>query len=505
MDVRPRQPASERAGDEQPPALGRSVVGGSPRGATRGRTTTSAEGTPSFDVVSDPTPGLVLVYSRLHPHLPSAVPFAVPTSTLGRESDNTLAIPEAAVSRHHARFERRSDGQLWVVDTQSMNGTFVNGRRVREQALACHDVVRVGDTLFRYVDKGSYGYGAYRIDGSVVKAAQPFTHGVEKPYLIGGYQIDAVLDRIAKVSLSTISVVVTGESGTGKELVAREIHRLSGRQGLFQAINCAAPPDSLIESELFGYRRGAFSGAVSDKPGLVRAAHGGTLFLDEIGDMPLDAQAKLLRVLQEKEVLPVGATVPEKVDVRVVCATHRDLEAHVAQGTFRGDLLARLRELSVRLPPLRERREDLYPLVLHFLAQRGLSSQALSFPFMLAVAHYDWPYNVRELESAVRVAVTLSQGAQLDLQHLPETVRAALDGHGAASAASLRPAKADDPGAASAASAERREVPSEEALRELLELHNGNIAAVGAALGKHRMQVHRWLRRYDIDINDFRR
>jgi DNA-binding NtrC family response regulator len=426
------------------------------------------------------------------------------------------------VSRHHARFERRGDGQIWVIDTQSMNGTFVNGRRVREHALACHDMVRIGDTLFRYVDKGIYGYGAYRIDGGVVKQARPFTHGVEKPYLIGGYQIDAVIDRIAKVSLSNISVVVTGESGTGKELVAREVHRLSGRKGLFQAINCAALPENLIESELFGYRRGAFSGAVSDKMGLVRAAHGGTLFLDEIGDMPLDAQAKLLRVLQEKEVLPIGATVAEKVDIRVVCATHRDVDAHVAQGTFRGDLWARLRELQVKLPPLRERREDLYPLVLHFLARLGLTPQAVSFPFMLAVAHYDWPWNVRELESAVRVAVTLSGGAQLDLQHLPEAVRAALDGHGSAVASHgikvapaistlrdgdvRRTARAADAAKAGPSdwSARRADAPSRDALLELLRLTKGNIAAVGAALGKHRMQVHRWLRRYEIDINDFR-
>jgi transcriptional regulator of acetoin/glycerol metabolism len=295
----------------------------------RGRTTTSVEGIPSFDVVTDPTPGLALIYSRLHAHLPSAVPFAVPSVSLGRESDNTLSIPEAAVSRYHARFERRQDGRTWVVDAQSTNGTFVNGRRVRELALSLHDVIRIGDTLFRFVDHGIYGYGAYRIDGTIVRQARPFMHGVEKPLLVGGYQIDAILDRIAKVAQSNISVVVTGESGTGKELVAREIHRLSGRKGAFQAINCAALPENLIESELFGYRRGAFSGANSDKTGLVKAAHGGTLFLDEVGDMPLEAQAKLLRVLQEKEVLPIGATNAERVDVRVVCATHRDLEAHV--------------------------------------------------------------------------------------------------------------------------------------------------------------------------------
>jgi DNA-binding NtrC family response regulator len=487
---------------------------------TRGRTTTSVEGIPSFDAVSDPTPGLALVYSRLHSHLPSAVPFAVPTVSLGRESDNTLSIPEAAVSRYHARFERRSDGAVWLVDNQSTNGCFVNGRRIREQALAGHDVVRIGDNLLRFVDSGIYGYGAYRLDGTVVEQARPFNHGVAQPLLIGGYQIDAVIDRLAKVAQSNIAVVVQGESGTGKELVARELHRLSGRKGPFQAINCAALPANLIESELFGYRRGAFSGATSDKPGLVRAAHGGTLFLDEVGDMPLEAQAKLLRVLQEKEVLPLGATVAERVDVRVVCATHRDLEAQVAQGAFRGDLLARLRELSVTLPPLRERREDLYQLVLHFLAKLGKAGTEVSFPFMLALAHYDWPYNVRELESAIRVAITLSSGGALDLLHLPETVRRALENHGApahtgpgqlsgAGLSTFRGTSSLVAGATSpappAAPKVRGETPSEDELRELLARHHGNIAAVGRELGKERMQVHRWLRRYNLDIEQFRR
>ncbi len=486
---------------------------------TRGRTTTSVEGIPSFDVVSDPTPGLALVYSRLHAHLPSALPFAAPIVTLGRESDNTLSIPEAAVSRYHARIERRADGRFWVVDTQSTNGTFVNGRRAREHALETHDVLRIGDTLFRFVDEGIYGYGAYRIDGTIVQQARPFQHAVRDPLLIGGYQIDAIIDRVAKVASSSIAVVITGESGTGKELVAREIHRLSARRGAFQAINCAALPANLIESELFGYRRGAFSGATHDKTGLVRAAHGGTLFLDEVGDMPLEAQAKLLRVLQEKEVLPLGATQAERVDVRVVCATHRDLEAQVAAGLFRGDLLARLRELSVRLPPLRERREDLFPLVLHFLKVMGQGDTHVTFPFMLAVAHYRWDYNVRELESAIRVATTLSGGGQLDLPHLPETVRRALEGHGApaeqsqsapvvSQAALTYRGPVDMPQGIHTQrpiAPRRGDSPTEDELRELLSRHRGNIAAVGRELGKERMQVHRWLRRYKIDIEDYRR
>jgi DNA-binding NtrC family response regulator len=483
---------------------------------SRGRTTTSVEGVPNFDVVSDPTPGLALVYSRLHVHLPAAVPFALPVVTLGRESDNTLSIPEAAVSRYHARFERRND-LYWAVDLQSTNGTFVNGRRVREHPLSVHDVVRIGDTIFRYVDRAIYGYGAYRIDGTLVEQARPFNHGVVQPLLIGGYQIDAVTDRIAKVASSSISVVVRGESGTGKELVAKELHRQSGRSGPFQAINCAALPATLIESELFGYRRGAFSGANSDKVGLVLAAHGGTLFLDEIGDMPLEAQAKLLRVLQEKEVTPVGATVPERVDVRVVCATHRDLEAHVAEGRFRGDLLARLRELLFHLPALRERREDLYSLVLHFLRRFGQKEPQVTFPFMLAIAHYAWPYNVRELESAVRVALTLSGGGPLDIVHLDDPIRRALDRHGSPAdqgpevvavppgGSTLRDAGGTIRPEPSPPPARKGDAPTLEQLSALLERHNGNIAAVGRELGKERMQVHRWLRRYNLDVERFRR
>jgi sigma-54 dependent transcriptional regulator, acetoin dehydrogenase operon transcriptional activator AcoR len=199
------------------------------------------------------------------------------------------------------------------------------------------------------------------------------------------------------------------------------------------------------------------------------------------------------------------------VDIRVVSATHRDLQALVDREQFRGDLLGRLREVSIHLPPLRERREDLFPLVLHFLHQLGHTTPQVSFPFMLAVGHYDWPYNVRELESAVRVAHTLSGGQPLDLQHLPETTRAALEGHGANAGPPLRMPEAavtlrDGNQLRSALDSVRKSdaAPNEDQLRSLLTHHRGNIAAVGAALGKHRMQVHRWLRRYNIDVNDYR-
>ena len=382
---------------------------------------------------TDPTPGLALVYSRLHPHLPSAVPLAIPVVTLGRECENTLSIPESSVSRQHLRLERRDDGSVWVVDTGSLNGTFVNGRRVHEQALVAHDLLRVGDSIFRFVAQGVYGYGAYRVDGSVVRKARPFVHDVGRSTLIGGYQLDALLDRVATVAHSDLNVLVVGEIGTGKHLLARELHRASGRTGPMLGLNCAALPDAQIESELFG-RASAEPGEV-DQPGLLRAARGGTLFLDEVGDLPLAVQDKLLHVLHEKTLAPLHPTddrgALERVDVRLVCATHDDLRERVAEGSFRGSLLSRLRERELALPPLRERREDLYPLLLHFLALHGHPTSAVSFAFVFALVHYPWPYNVGELERAIRVAVRLADGATLDLQHLPEGVRAAIEQSGA--------------------------------------------------------------------------
>lgn len=443
----------------------------------------------------DPTPGLVLVYSKLHAHLPSALPFRTSETTLGRDSSNSLALPEAAVSRHHAAIDRRGDS-FWIRDLGSTNGTWVGGQQINECPLAEHDVVRVGDSIFRVALQGVHQYSAYRLDGSIVDGLRRFAHPPSAT-LIGGCQIDALLERLGKVAGTRLGVVITGESGTGKELVARELHQQSGRQGPFQAINCAALPSTLLESALFGHRRGAFTGAIADKTGLVQAAHRGTLFLDEIGDMVLEAQAKLLRVLQEREVLPLGATSPESVDVRVVCATHRDLDEMVASGSFRGDLLARLREFHVHLPPLRERLEDIYRLVCHFRDASGAPEATVEFPYMLALAHYRWPYNVRELESAVRLSIALGPGPSLQLEHLPEPIQAAVeDEDSARSQAARSPAQAAQPRPAG--------TPSEDELREHLSQYGGNIAAVGRVYGKERMQVHRWLKRYGIDPNEYR-
>ena len=253
-----------------------------------------------------------------------------------------------------------------------------------------------------------------------------------------------------------------------------------------------------MESELFGYKRGAFSGAERDKPGIIRAAHQGTLLLDEIGDMPLDAQAKLLRVIQSKEVLPLGATQAERIDVRFVSATHRDLRRLQQENRFREDLFARLNEYQLRLPPLHERKEDVYALSRAFLNRLNRPDLGLSVPLMVALLHHDFPYNVRELEAAIKRAVALSRTTLLDVELLPDSIRESLVDYG-------RPAEGDAARAdAGSAQADAGQAPREEELRALLAAHAGNVAAVGRVLGKARMQVHRWMKRYGIEVDDYR-
>ncbi len=225
----------------------------------------------------------------------------------------------------------------------------------------------------------------------------------------------AVFDLIERVAPSDVSVLIQGETGTGKELVARAVHEASRRAARpFVAVNCAAVPANLLESELFGHVRGAFTGAVADRAGHFRSADGGTLFLDEIGDMPLEMQAKLLRVLQEGEVRPVGGSKTHRVDVRVVAATHRDLKAMCAEGRFREDLLFRLDVVRLELPPLRDREGDVAllagALVGKLAAELGVVTPELTPEALERLAAWRWPGNVRELENELRRAIALSGG-----------------------------------------------------------------------------------------------
>ena len=234
--------------------------------------------------------------------------------------------------------------------------------------------------------------------------------------------------KLAEVVAPTGStVLIQGESGTGKEVVARYIHNLSARADApFLSINCGALPENLLESELFGHVKGSFTGAVRDKQGLFAAARGGTFFMDEVGEMPPSLQIKLLRVLQEREVIPVGATEAIPVDVRIVAATNRDLEEEVRRGHFRSDLFYRLNVIAMELPPLRERKEDLILLIEHTLQElasdRDGEPKALSAEALDAVVVYDWPGNVRELQNALEHAVVLTKGDLIDAAAVPERI-----------------------------------------------------------------------------------
>ena len=242
-------------------------------------------------------------------------------------------------------------------------------------------------------------------------------------------KIAAILEMVRTIAPTTSTVLITGESGTGKELVARAIHEASDRREKpFVSINCGAFPETLLESELFGYLKGAFTGADSNKKGIIESAHGGTLFLDEIGDTSLLMQVKLLRVLQERVVRPLGGTIDFSVDVRLIASTNRDLQTMVSAGQFREDFYYRVSVIPIHVPPLRERREDIEPLARHFLRRfalqmgkplRDIDPEALS-----AMSRYSWPGNVRELENAIERAVAISDGgdSSVRLGHLPEPV-----------------------------------------------------------------------------------
>ncbi|MES1208354.1 MAG: sigma-54 dependent transcriptional regulator [Pseudomonadota bacterium] len=249
-------------------------------------------------------------------------------------------------------------------------------------------------------------------------------------------------ERIETIAQSDAPVLITGESGTGKELVARTLHDRSTRRAkAFIAVNCAAFPETLLEAELFGHERGAFTGAVKRRDGRFKAADGGTLLLDEIAEVPLPAQAKLLRVLQEGTVEPLGTNESTKVDVRIISATHRNLRERIKEGRFREDLYYRLNVLDIEIPPLRERRGDMPLLLQYFLnkfTQPGKTPSTISPRAWAVLSQYHFPGNVREFAHAIEHAVVLANGGEIEVEHLPGGITGTLDGTASTPAGSLR-------------------------------------------------------------------
>jgi DNA-binding NtrC family response regulator len=298
-----------------------------------------------------------------------------------------------------------------------------------------------------------------------------------------------VLRMISRLKDTRTPVLISGESGTGKELVARAIHfRGALAQMPFVAVDCGALVPTLMESEMFGYEKGAFTGATKSKAGLFQAANGGTIFLDEIGELPLEMQAKLLRVLQEKEVRPVGSNERVTVDVRVMAATNRDLEAAYRAGTFRKDLYFRLNVVTVHIPPLRERRSDIPMLVHHFLNRYAPNGHLqVTAAAMKCLLQYEWPGNVRELENCIARAVTLGDHQVMDVKDLPPVLRSE---QGAEESA----ASADAASLSTTALAEMERMT----ILRVFEQAHGDKALAGKMLGISRATLYRKLKRYNI-------
>ena len=302
-------------------------------------------------------------------------------------------------------------------------------------------------------------------------------------------KIQDVLRMVSRLKDTRTPVLITGESGTGKELVARAIHfRGSFANRPFVAVDCGSLVPTLIESELFGYEKGAFTGALKSRTGLFQSADGGTIFLDEIGELPLEMQAKLLRVLQEKEIRPVGSNQRTHVDVRVIAATNRDLEQEYRAGTFRKDLYFRLNVVTVHVPPLRERRSDI-PMLAHWFLERCVpgSSVQVTNAAMKSLMQYDWPGNVRELENCIERAVALGDQQVIDVDDLPSAIASTAqvpDGDRASSAPGLSTTDLED--------IERSTI------QRVFEQVKGDKALAGKMLGISRATLYRKLKRYNI-------
>jgi len=414
-----------------------------------------------------------------------------PALELGRgQRKNGGLIPrfetaDPHMSRDHALFRRSDSGAIIVRDLGSRNGITVDGKTlVGEQPLEDGAVLFIGAHVFVYRVMSRDDLAAITLE-----QALPFA-----PVPTMSPTIARLCQRLRLLARSDVDLLLGGETGVGKEVFAEAIHRESGRQGQLVAINCAALPDTLLESELFGFARGAHSMADQGKPGLIERAEGGTLFLDEIGEMSQSAQSKLLRFLQDRMVQPLGATRSRRLDVRVVAATRRSIAENDDASGLRFDLAARLGPEPLVIPPLRARPEDVGLLARYFMRDQPRSFDILAYRGLFL---RKWPGNVRELEKTLRLATVLSEGRpQIDPQHLgfaavPETA--------APAAAMRRPTDTREIPAGFALSR-----PTPDHLATLLERHQGNVADVARELGRQRTLVWRWLRRFGLDPTQFR-
>jgi len=388
--------------------------------------------------------------------------------TIGRSREADIRLAERAVSRQHARLETTRAGEIRLIDLDSANGTLVGGTAVHNGAVTVQsgEAILIGRTVL-----------VANVPAQPEHAAPPLS----RPGTVMG-RLD---ELIAKTAPTLVNVLLLGETGVGKGVVAERIHRLSRRANAqLMQLNCAGLSAALLESELFGHERGAFTNATQTKPGLLEAAAGGTVFLDEVGEMPLEVQAKLLLAIETRMVRRVGATRARPIDVRFICATHRDLEAEIRRGGFRADFYYRINGVSITIPPLRERRDEIDGLIARFAADAAKSWGLDRVPTFLDDAlqllhHYPWPGNIRELRHVVERAVLFSERG-----HVTERVLA----NSGLQAEVLAAAKRSDAGA----DAER------DRLVAALEACGGNQSQAARKLGIARNTLIARMRKYGL-------
>ncbi len=407
---------------------------------------------------------------------------------IGGHSSNDLKLSEdRTASRHHFEVQYTERGYL-LIDLNSTNGTWLDGRRVERAYLSQGSQIRAGQTVITFAP----------IDEEVT--VEPDLEG-ELCGMIGqSVKMRQIFGLIRKIAPMDVSVVIQGETGTGKELVARAIHELSPRKsGPMVVLDCGAIPPNLIESELFGHEKGAFTGALQARAGAFERANGGTIFLDELGELRTDLQPKLLRVLENREVRRVGGNEVMEVDVRVIAATNRDLVKEIQSGNFREDLYFRLSVINIQLPPLRMRREDIPAIIKKALADPEVTSRhgrkVLSPAAMSMVQAYAWPGNIRELMNVVSHVLTFSDGEVIEVSHLPPRLLGtqkeaplAFNEH-----LSFKDAKE-----------QLLENFEREYLGQVLKRCDGNISRAARESGLHRKSIERLVKKYQLDAKAMR-
>jgi DNA-binding NtrC family response regulator len=426
----------------------------------------------------------------VHPPELTPASFALhPGLTFGRSPEPDLAcIPHATVSRRHASVQAAMGGVLCLADLGSRNGTKLDGARsALPMPLLPQVIVRLGDVH------------------AVVHARSERSFG-EDPVLPGtSVELTRIREQLERIAPDSAPILITGETGTGKERLAREVHARSGRSGAYVALNAAQLSPELIESQLFGHERGAFTGAATAKQGLFAAAHGGTLFLDEIGELPLDLQPKLLRVLEDGEVRRLGSVSTERFDTRIVAATNRDLPSMVEQGAFRRDLYARVSFYELRLPPLSQRRQDIFPwvslLATSWARERGVSAQLTFLPDAVErILLHSWPDNLRGLDRMVHRLCSLGEvraiGPRALIEQMPELATVATDAARATQQSSLPPAGSSPDAEAVQLPASPR--PSRDELMAVYEASGCSVRATAKHFGRDRRQIYRWLESFGI-------